>query len=72
MKVESGPTIVENIDYLVKRSIPVMGHVGLRPQSTLVDGGFKAKGKSNAERSRILEEARATSQAGLSPWWWRG
>jgi len=64
VKVESGPTVVATIDYLVKRGIPVMGHVGLRPQSVLVDGGFKAKGRSNEERSRILEEARGTSGAG--------
>jgi 3-methyl-2-oxobutanoate hydroxymethyltransferase len=64
VKVESGPTIVENVDYLVKRGIPVMGHVGLRPQSVLVDGGFKAKGKGADERRRILDEARATAEAG--------
>jgi 3-methyl-2-oxobutanoate hydroxymethyltransferase len=64
VKVESGPTVVATVEYLVKRGIPVMGHVGLRPQSVLVDGGFKAKGRSNEERSRILEEARGTSAAG--------
>jgi 3-methyl-2-oxobutanoate hydroxymethyltransferase len=64
VKVESGPTVVDTIEYLVKRGIPVMGHVGLRPQSVLVDGGFKAKGKANDERVRILEEARATARAG--------
>ena len=37
VKVESGPTVAETIDYLVKRGVPVMGHVGLRPQAVLVD-----------------------------------
>lgn len=64
VKVESGPTIDATIDYLVKRGIPVMGHVGLRPQATLVDGGFKAKGRTEAERARILDEARAAAAAG--------
>lgn len=64
VKVEAGPTIVGTIDYLVKRGIPVMGHVGLRPQAVLVDGGFKAKGKALEERQRILEEAKATAEAG--------
>jgi 3-methyl-2-oxobutanoate hydroxymethyltransferase len=64
VKVEAGPAVVENIAYLVNRGIPVMGHVGLRPQAVLVDGGFKAKGKSGDERKRILEEARATADAG--------
>ncbi len=64
VKVESGPTVAATIDYMVKRGIPVMGHVGLRPQSVLVDGGFKAKGRSNEERNGILDEARATAAAG--------
>ena len=40
VKVEAGASIVGNIQYLVQRGIPVMGHVGLRPQAVLVDGGF--------------------------------
>ncbi len=64
VKVESGSTVVATIDYLVKRGIPVMGHVGLRPQAVLVDGGFKAKGKSGEERAQILAEAKATADAG--------
>ncbi|MDX5332307.1 MAG: 3-methyl-2-oxobutanoate hydroxymethyltransferase [Caulobacteraceae bacterium] len=64
VKVEAGSTVVETIDYLVKRGIPVMGHVGLRPQAVLVDGGFRAKGKGAEERARILEDAKATAAAG--------
>jgi 3-methyl-2-oxobutanoate hydroxymethyltransferase len=64
VKVESGPTVAANTEYLVQRGIPVMGHVGLRPQSVLVDGGFKAKGRTNAEHDRIMAEARATAEAG--------
>jgi 3-methyl-2-oxobutanoate hydroxymethyltransferase len=64
VKVESGLTVPETIAYLVRRGIPVMGHVGLRPQAVLVDGGFKAKGKDEAGRLLVLEEARATAQAG--------
>lgn len=64
VKVEAGPAVIENIDYLVKRGIPVMGHVGLRPQAVMTDGGFKAKGRGEEERRRILDEARATAEAG--------
>jgi 3-methyl-2-oxobutanoate hydroxymethyltransferase len=64
VKVESGPAVTANIAYLVQRGVPVMGHVGLRPQAVLTDGAFKAKGKGAAERSRILDEARATAEAG--------
>jgi len=65
VKVEAGETVVGNIAYLVKRGIPVMGHVGLRPQAVLVDGGFKAKGKGPDERALILQAARATAEAGV-------
>lgn len=64
VKVEAGPTIAETIDYLVKRGIPVMGHVGLRPQAVNVDGAFKAKGRTEAERDRVLAEAEASADAG--------
>lgn len=64
VKVEAGPTVAQNIDYMVRRGIPVMGHVGLRPQAVMVEGGFKAKGKAQGERVRILDEARAAADAG--------
>lgn len=64
VKVEAGATVIDTIDYLIKRGIPVMGHVGLRPQAVLVDGGFKAKGRGGDERAQILEEAKATAEAG--------
>ena len=64
VKVESGPTAPATIDYLVKRGIPVMGHVGLLPQSINIDGTFKAKGKDEAEYARILRSAHDTANAG--------
>jgi 3-methyl-2-oxobutanoate hydroxymethyltransferase len=64
IKVESGPTAPATIAYLVQRGIPVMGHVGLLPQSINIDGSFKAKGREDAERERILESARQTADAG--------
>jgi 3-methyl-2-oxobutanoate hydroxymethyltransferase len=64
IKVEAGPTIAETIRYLVQRGIPVMGHVGLRPQAVNVDGAFKAKGRTEDERTRVLAEAEAAADAG--------
>lgn len=64
IKVESGLTVPETIAYLVQRGIPVLGHVGLRPQAVLLDGAFKAKGRTEEERIRILAEAEATADAG--------
>jgi 3-methyl-2-oxobutanoate hydroxymethyltransferase len=64
VKVEAGPTVAETIAYLVQRGIPVVGHVGLRPQAVNVDGAFKAKGRSEHERARVVAEAEATADAG--------
>jgi 3-methyl-2-oxobutanoate hydroxymethyltransferase len=64
VKVEAGPTVAETIAYLVQRGIPVVGHVGLRPQAVNVDGAFKAKGRSENERARVVAEAEATADAG--------
>ncbi len=64
VKLESGPTVPETIAYLVQRGIPVMGHVGLRPQAVLTDGAFRARGRTEDERLRVMAEAEATADAG--------
>ena len=64
VKLESGREIADTIAFLSDRGIPVVGHVGLRPQAVNADGGFKAKGRSEAERDKVLEEARLAVQAG--------
>jgi 3-methyl-2-oxobutanoate hydroxymethyltransferase len=64
IKVESGPTIPETVAYLTRRGIPVVGHVGLRPQAVLAEGGFRAKGRTEDERLRVMAEAEATADAG--------
>ena len=64
IKIESGVYSGETIRFLVERGVPVMGHVGLRPQAALNEGGFKAKGRSQGERDKALAEARAADEAG--------
>jgi 3-methyl-2-oxobutanoate hydroxymethyltransferase len=64
VKVEAGEGIADTIAFLVERGIPVMGHVGLRPQAVNVDGGFRAKGRTEDERTRVLREAAAADRAG--------
>ena len=64
VKVESGPSVGRTIRYLVERGIPVMGHVGLRPQAVNVDGKFRAKGRTNEEREQVMAEAIAADEAG--------
>ena len=64
VKLESGRYAAETIRFLVERGVPVMGHVGLRPQAINVYGAFKARGRTTAERAEILAEAEATANAG--------
>ena len=64
VKLESGPTVAATSRYLSERGIPVMGHVGLRPQAVNVDGGFKAKGRTEAERQKVIKEAQDSEAAG--------
>jgi 3-methyl-2-oxobutanoate hydroxymethyltransferase len=64
VKVEAGTYVGDTIAYLVQRGIPVMGHVGLRPQAVNADGRFRAKGRTREERAQVLAEARAADAAG--------
>lgn len=64
VKVEAAGGVAESIAFLTARGIPVIGHVGLRPQAVHLDGGFKARGRTAAERDRVLAEAKATDAAG--------
>ncbi|MGJ3231520.1 MAG: 3-methyl-2-oxobutanoate hydroxymethyltransferase [Oceanicaulis sp.] len=64
IKVESGVFIADTIRYLAERAIPVIGHVGLRPQAALAEGGFKAKGRDDASRRKVIDEAVAADEAG--------
>lgn len=64
VKLEGGyPAMVETVSRMVKAGIPVMGHVGLTPQS-VHQLGFKQQGKTKEEAERILAEAIALEQAG--------
>lgn len=64
IKIESGTYAAETIRFMSERSIPVIGHIGLRPQAALADGGFKVKGRNALERQRVIDEAVATDEAG--------
>jgi len=52
------------VEFLVKRGIPVIGHVGLTPQAVNVLGGYNARGRSEAEAAKIVADARALDDAG--------
>jgi 3-methyl-2-oxobutanoate hydroxymethyltransferase len=64
VKLEGGRRTAETTRYLVDRGIPVMGHIGLTPQSINVLGGFKTQGRTRDEWTAIEEDARALAEAG--------
>ena len=64
VKMEGGMNAVPYIEAVVKAGIPVMGHIGLTPQSSAMMGGFKVQGKSNAAALHLLETAKAVEKAG--------
>ena len=64
VKLEGGEAMAETIAFLSARGIPVMAHIGLTPQAVNMLGGYGARGRSDAERAKILRDARAVSDAG--------
>jgi len=64
VKLEGGLEAAETIKKLVSAGIPVLGHVGLMPQSMHAMGGFRVQGKTVAAAQRVLNDARAVAEAG--------
>ncbi|AKT37411.1 3-methyl-2-oxobutanoate hydroxymethyltransferase [Chondromyces crocatus] len=64
VKLEGGAEIAEHVRRIVVAGIPVMGHVGLLPQSVHAMGGFKVQGKGEDAAERVLADARALEEAG--------
>lgn len=65
VKIEGGkPSRIKTIEALIDAEIPVMGHIGLTPQSVNALGGFKVQGKGSEEARRLIEEAIALEGAG--------
>ncbi len=64
VKLEGGKEMADTVKFLVERGIPVLGHVGLRPQSVNVYGGYGAHGRSEDEWQPIIDDAHAIAAAG--------
>jgi 3-methyl-2-oxobutanoate hydroxymethyltransferase len=64
VKLEGGEAVAEHVRRIVAAGIPVMGHVGLTPQSVHAMGGFKVQGKDEEAFERVIEGARALDEAG--------
>lgn len=65
VKLEGGAPVVETVAALVQAGIPVMGHLGLTPQTAEQLGGYKVQGRTEEAAVRILEDARALEKAGI-------
>jgi len=64
VKLEGGRRMAETIAFLTERGVPVMGHVGLTPQSINALGSFRAQGRDEADWAAIEDDALAVAQAG--------
>jgi 3-methyl-2-oxobutanoate hydroxymethyltransferase len=64
IKLEGGRRMEETIAFLVERGVPVMGHIGLTPQSINTIGSFRAQGREEAHWGPIEDDARAVVDAG--------
>jgi len=64
IKLEGGVTVAEKVRRIVECGIPVMGHIGLTPQSIHQLGGYKIQGKTSDAAANMLKDARALAEAG--------
>lgn len=64
VKLEGGAVMVETVEFLSKRAIPVCAHIGLTPQHVRQLGGFKKQGKTPEAAAQLIEDALALEEAG--------
>jgi len=64
VKLEGGAEMANTIRFLTERRIPVMGHIGMMPQSVAAYGGFRVQGKEDDEAKAVLADAVAVAEAG--------
>jgi 3-methyl-2-oxobutanoate hydroxymethyltransferase len=64
VKLEGGAEMADTVRFLTQRGIPVMGHVGLMPQSVNAAGGFKVQGRGQEQADRVSADAAAIADAG--------
>ena len=65
VKMEGGAYFATYVEKIVAAGIPVIGHIGLTPQSASALGGFKVQGKTPEEAKQLIEDAKALDQAGV-------
>jgi 3-methyl-2-oxobutanoate hydroxymethyltransferase len=65
VKLEGGASHVPQIEAIIAAGIPVMGHIGMLPQSVREEGGYKVKGRTQAEAEALMRDALAVEEAGV-------
>ena len=65
VKLEGGVSHLAQIEAIIAAGIPVMGHIGMLPQSVREEGGYKVKGRTQAEAEALLRDAEAVEKAGV-------
>ena len=65
VKLEGGSAVLTRVEAIVRSGIPVVGHLGMTPQSVHAFGGYKVQGKGSAAADTLLAEAKALEQAGI-------
>ena len=65
IKLEGGAEMADRVAGIVRSGIPVMGHLGLTPQSSSALGGFRVQGKSAVQAKKIIDDAKALEEAGV-------
>lgn len=64
VKLEGGREVAETVRAIVETGIPVMGHIGLQPQTTVLQEGYKVQAKTKDAAIRLIEDAKALEEAG--------
>ena len=64
VKMEGGREMADTVAFLTRRGVPVMGHVGLMPQSVNTLGGYRARGRGDQEAAGVMADALAIAEAG--------
>ncbi|MHB1485740.1 MAG: 3-methyl-2-oxobutanoate hydroxymethyltransferase [Saccharofermentanales bacterium] len=65
VKIEGSDDVIEQVRAIVKAQIPVMGHIGLTPQSVNMFGGFKVQGRETGKAKQLIEDAKKLVDAGV-------
>ncbi len=65
VKLEGGIEMIDTVRALVEKGIPVMGHIGLQPQTTMLSQGYRVQGKTAETAEKLIESAKALEEAGV-------